>query len=143
MPSHTTEAIVLRGHDIAENDRILSLFTSDLGKIRGTALGCNRIKQGNMAWQDLGSLISLHVYERDGSELARFSKWRLIEHFQKEPKLAGLLHHMYMVDLLNEFTTEHNPNPGVFRLAVGVLRTLEKHPLPVLLTRYFEYWILR
>jgi DNA repair protein RecO (recombination protein O) len=143
MPSLSTEAIVLRAYDVAENDRIFSVFTRDFGKIRGMALGCKRIKAGNMGWQDIGSLISIHIYEREGSELARFSHWRLIEHYQQEPKWENLLYHMYIVDLLNEFTMEHNPHPGVFRLAVSVLHSLSGPCFPSLLTRYFEYWILR
>lgn len=143
MPSLTTEAIVLRAYDIAENDRIFSVFTRDLGKIRGTAPGCKRIKAGNMGWQDVGSLISLHITEREGSDLARFSLWRLLDYYPKEPKWTNLLHHMYVIDLINEFTTEHNPHPGVFRLATSVLHSLSRHPVPVLLSRYFEFWLLR
>lgn len=143
MPSQSTEAIVLRAYDIAENDRIFSVFTRDFGKIRGTAPGCKRIKAGNLGWQDIGSLISLHIREREGSDLARFSLWRLLDYYPKEPIWANLLHHMYVIDLLNEFTTEHNPQPGVFRLAVSILHSLSDHPVPVLLSRYFEYWLLR
>jgi len=143
MPAYTTEAIVLRTYDIAENDRLLSVFTRDFGKIRGTAMGCKRVKEGNLAWQDIGAYISIHFYEREGSELARFTRWQLLDHFQKKPKLSNLLHHMYLIELLSEFSSERNPSPDIFRLALAVLRPLGLDAPPILLTRYFEYWLLR
>ncbi len=143
MLAHSTEAIVLRTYDIAENDRILSVFTRDFGKIRGIALGCKRVKEGNLGWQDTGAHISVHVYEREGLELARFSRWQLLEHFQKSPKLPNLLNHMYVIELLCEFSSERLPNPGVFRLALAVLRSLSDSPRPSVQARYFEFWLLR
>ena len=44
MPLHSTEAIVIGGHDLAEADRIVVFYTKTLGKVRAVAEGMRRIR---------------------------------------------------------------------------------------------------
>ena len=38
----TTKALVLRGVDYKESDKILTLLTSDMGKLTASARGCRK-----------------------------------------------------------------------------------------------------
>ena len=44
MPLHSTDAIVIGGHDLAEADRIVVFYTATAGKVRAVAEGARRIR---------------------------------------------------------------------------------------------------
>ena len=92
--TYRTEAIVLRRKDIGEADRILTLFTPQLGKVRVVAKGIRKPrsrKAGHLELFTRAKLLlatgrdldiitqaeGLDAYPRDRRESARIRRWPL------------------------------------------------------------------
>src|SRR5271157_1262761 len=131
MPLRETEAIVLRTYRLGEADKIASLFTRQLGRLRAVAQGALRTKSRYGGTLEPLSYVRLWIFERENRDLLRLNSVEIIESFfdmQKD----------YRVQLAAQYLSEVS-----FRLLLAVLRAL-KHSgevnRPLL---YFDYWMVR
>jgi len=144
MPLRETEAIVLRTYRLAEADKIASLFTRQLGRLRAVAAGARRTKSRYGAALEPLSHVRAFIFEREHRDLLRMSSAELIESFfdmQKDYRVQ--LAAQYLAEVAERMVPEREPNDRLFRLFLAVLRSL-KHSGEV--TRpllYFDYWLLR
>lgn len=144
MPLLETEAIVLRTYRLGEADKITSLFTRQIGRVRAVAGGSQRPKSRYGGALESLSYIRLWLYERENRDLLRMNSAELIESFfdmQKDYRihLAG----QYLAEALERVLPERQINERVFRLVLVVLRALKQSReinRPLL---YFNYWLLR
>ncbi len=144
MPLRETEAIVLRTYRLGEADKIVSLFTRQLGRLRAVAAGSQRPKGRYGGTLEPLSYIRLWVFERENRDLLRINSAELIESFfdmQKDYRLQVAA--QYVAEVSERFLPEREVNERAFRLLLIVLRAL-KHSgeldRPLL---YFNYWQLR
>jgi DNA repair protein RecO (recombination protein O) len=144
MPLRETEAIVLRTYRLAEADKIASLFTRQLGRLRAVATGARRTKSRYGAALEPLSYIRALVFEREHRDLLRMNSAELIESFfdmQKDYRIQ--LAAQYVAEVAERMIPEREVNERLFRLFLAVLRSL-KHSgevnRPLL---YFDYWLLR
>jgi len=144
MPLRETEAIVLRTYRLAEADKIASLFTRQLGRLRAVATGARRTKSRYGATLEPLSHVRAFVFERENRDLLRMNSAELIESFfdmQKDYRVQ--LAAQYIAEVAERMIPEREVNERLFRLFLAVLRSL-KHSGEV--TRpllYFDYWLLR
>ena len=144
MPLRETEAIVLRTYRLAEADKIASLFTRQMGRLRAVAAGARRTKSRYGAALEPLSHVRAFIYERENRDLLRMNSAELIESFfdmQKDYRVQ--LAAQYLAEVGERMIPEREPNDRVFRLFLAVLRSL-KHSGEV--TRpllYFDYWLVR
>jgi DNA repair protein RecO (recombination protein O) len=144
MPLRETEAIVLRTYRLAEADKIASLFTRHMGRLRAVAAGARRTKSRYGAALEPLSHIRVFIFEREHRDLLRMNSAELIESFfdmQKDYRIQ--LAAQYIAEVAERMIPEREPNERLFRLFLAVLRSL-KHSGEV--TRpllYFDYWMLR
>jgi DNA repair protein RecO (recombination protein O) len=144
MPLRETEAIVLRTYRLAEADKIASLFTRQMGRLRAVATGARRTKSRYGAALEPLSHVRAFIYERENRDLLRMNSAELIESFfdmQKDYRVQ--LAAQYLAEVAERIIPEREPNERVFRLLLAVLRSL-KHSGEV--TRpllYFDYWLVR
>ena len=144
MSISTSEAIVLRTFNLAEQDKIVVLFTKDKGIIRGVAKGARKF--GNRFGSSLEplSLVKTIYYEKETKDLVTLKSCELIESFfeiQKDLKIA--YHFSYFSELIEEFFPLKSQEELTYRLLLTVLRAIKRGCDLSLTSRYFEMWILK
>jgi len=143
MPLHTTEAIVIGGHNLGEADRIIPFFTRRLGKIRTVAKGARRIRSRYGGTLELFTLGQLVFFESPQRTLHRINEFSVIEPFAGlKADLGRLSRGAYLVELAGASIEEGESNEEIFLLLRDVLTLLVLHDEPRLL-RSFEIRLLR
>ncbi len=139
--AYKTEAIVLKHIDLGEADRILTLYTPNLGKIRAVAKGVRRVKSrlgGHVEPLTNCSLLLSH-----GRNLEIVSQGQIIESFLSiRNDLQRTAQALYLIELTDAFTSERVENYPVYRLLIDSLHLLNSVPNVELLFRFFELQLL-
>ncbi len=144
MPLRETEAIVLRTYRLGEADKIASLFTRQLGRLRAVATGAQRTKSRYGGTLEPLSYVRLWVFERENRDLQRLNAVELLESFfamQKDYRLQ--IAAQYLAEAAERTLPEREVNERAFRLLLAVLRSLKQAGeinRPLL---YFDYWLAR
>lgn len=137
------EAVVLRQRRLGEADRILTLFTPQLGKVEAVAKGVRKQtsrKAGHLEPLTLSSLLVA-----SGRSLDIITQAQTIESFVTlREDLQRLARGMYVAELVDRFTETRGENFPVFRLLVETLQRLAASPVDALdvAVRYFELHLL-
>ena len=138
--NYQTEAIVIKKTKLGEADRILTLFTPNLGKIRAVAKGVRRPRSRMSGHLELltHSLISL----ARGRNIDTITNVQTINSFLplKTDLLLGS-HAYYVIELVEQFTADHVENYAIFQLLLGTLQRLSDGGNNMLL-RHFEMYLL-
>ncbi len=144
MPLIETEAIVLRTHRLGEVDKIVSLMTRQLGRLRAVAKGAlSRRGRYGAALEPL-SYIRLWIYDRENRDLQRVGSAEILESFfemQKDYRLQ--LAAQYLAEVTERFLPEREVNERVFRLLLAVLRAFKRFGEVNRPLLFFDYWLLR
>lgn len=120
---YKTEAIVLKSYDYGEADRILTLYTPQMGKVRTIVKGVRRIKSRKAGHLDLFTRTQL-VMAR-GKQLDVITQAETIESFpEMRTDLARVNQAHYVADLVENFTADRLTNYPVYALTVHTLRRL-------------------
>ncbi len=144
MPLRETEAVVLRTHRLGEADKIASLFTRQLGRLRAVAAGAQRPKSRYGGTLEALSHIRLWLFERENRDLLRINSAELVESFfdmQKDYRVqvAG----QYVAEVSERFLPEREVNERAFRLLLAVLGAMKQFREVDRPLIYFNYWLLR
>jgi len=144
MPLVETEAIVLRTHRLGEADKIASLFTRQLGRVRAVAKGAlSRRGRFGAALEPL-SYIRLWIYYRESRDLQRLGSAEILESFfemQKDYRVQ--LAAQYLAEVTERFLPDREVNERVFRLLLAVLRAIKRFGEVNRPLLFFDYWLLR
>jgi len=144
MPLRETEAVVFRTYRLGEADKIASLFTRQLGRLRAVARGAQRPKSRFGSTLEPLSYVRLWIFERENRDLLHLNSAELVESFfdmQKDYRVQ--LAAQYLAEVGERLLPEREVNDRAFRLLVAVLRALKNSgelSRPLL---YFDYWMLR
>ena len=144
MPLRETEAIVLRTIRLGEADKIASLLTRQLGRLRGVATGAQRTKSRYGGTLEPLSYIRLWVFERERRDLLRLNSAEMLESFfdmQRDYRMQVAT--QYLVEVLERFLPEREVNERAFRLVLAVLRGMKASREVTRPLLYFNYWLLR
>jgi DNA repair protein RecO (recombination protein O) len=144
MPLRETEAIALRTYRLGEADKIVSLFTRQLGRIRAVASGAQRPKSRYGGTLEPLSYVKLWLYERENRDLGRLNSVELLESFfgmQREYRVQAAA--QYMAEVAEGFLPEREVNERAFRLLLAVLRALKRSSEVNRPLLYFNYWLLK
>ena len=151
MPSHprvyATEAIVLRRLDYGEADRIVTVLTPALGKLRAIARGSRRTTSrlaGHL--EPFMRTQLLLATGRDLDTITQAESRERLDHLSSELWHATAA--WYMAELLDRFLEDAYPHPQIYHLFVRTLRELDagaQTPTSSrgwLALRYFELHLL-
>ena len=122
--------VVLRTYKLGESDRIVVFMTAENGKVRAVAKGVRKTKSKFGARLEPMSHVRLLLYR--GRELDIVSQAESVEPLA--PLLASLdraSQAIATLEAVDQLGLEREPNPQLYRMAVGVLRTIAERPAPL------------
>jgi DNA repair protein RecO (recombination protein O) len=139
--NYQTEAIIIKKTKLGEADRILSLYTPHLGKIRVVAKGVRRPRSKMAGHLELltHSLVSL----ARGRNLDTVTGSQTIDSFlplKSDLKLTSYA--LYAVELIDLFTADNDENYPLFQLLLETMHNLCQGNNNELTMRYFELHLL-
>lgn len=138
---YKTTAIVLRQRRLGEADKIITLFTPNLGKIDAVAKGVRRTRS-KVAGHVEPLTYTAFMLAR-GRELDIITQAQLIEAFSGlREDLERTSRGLYAAELVDRFTPERQENFQVFRLLLETLRRLTTEERLDITLRYFEMRLL-
>ena len=131
MPLVETEAIVLRTYRLAEADKIVSLFTRQMGRVRAVASGAQRTKSRYGGTLEPLSYVRIWLYERENRDLGRLNSAEIIESFfDMQKDYSSHLAAQYLAEVAERLLPEREVNDRVFRLMLAVLRGIKRAVRP-------------
>ena len=131
--------VVLRTYKLGEADRIVVLLTEENGKVRAVAKGVRKTMSKFGARLEPMSHVRLLLYR--GRELDIVSQAESVEPLA--PLLSSLdraSQAMAVLEAVDQLALEREPNPQLYRMLVGVLRTIAERPAPLVVPAF--YWKL-
>ncbi|MCU1394533.1 MAG: recO [Ilumatobacteraceae bacterium] len=128
--------VVLRTYKLAESDRIIVLLTEGHGKIRAVAKGVRKTHSKFGARLEPMSHVRLLLHE--GRELDIVNQVDSVDSLA--PLRADLDHMtkgMAVLEAVDQMSLDREPNPQLYRMLVGVLRTISTNPSPLVVPAFF------
>jgi DNA repair protein RecO (recombination protein O) len=120
---YKTAAIVLRQRKLGDADKILTLYTANLGKLEAVAKGVRKAKSRLAGHVE--PLTQATFLLARGKSLDIVTQAETIEPFQQvRDDLDRLSRALYCCELLDKFTEPHAENFGLYRLLLDTLRRL-------------------
>ena len=143
MPSFTTPAIVIRRADYSDYDRMITLFSPELGRVEAIARGCRRPKSPlvNAVEPFTSGEFQLFSHrERNSLEQCQISE----SYFELRSDYDKLRHGVYWLKLLDTAILPDTPAPELFIITLRALAHLNYGELPPeLVTFAFECHFMR
>jgi DNA repair protein RecO (recombination protein O) len=141
MASHLYRdtAVVLRTYKLGEADRIVVLLTEEHGKIRAVAKGVRKTMSKFGARLEPMSHVKLLLAQ--GRELDIVSQAEAVETLA--PMMVDLDHltsGMAVLEAADQMSLEREPQPHLYRMVVGALRTIGERSGPLVVPAF--YWKL-
>ncbi len=140
--SFRVEAVVLRHSDWGEADRLLSLYTRQLGKTRAIVKGARKITSRKAGHLEPFTHVRLQLAR--GRDLFIVTQADTVDPYlplHEDLVLTG--HASYILELLDRFTyEEETENTALFRLLTDSLARLASKSDPWLVVRYYEIRLL-
>jgi DNA repair protein RecO (recombination protein O) len=139
--TYKTEAVVLKQISLGEADRILTLFTPDVGKVRAVARGVRRPKSKLSGHLELLNQAKVSLsYGRSLDAINEAQSIRSFRGFRDD--LQRISKAIYVAELVDGFTIDNSANYELYLLLVNSLSWLESTDNTDLLLRYFELHLL-
>jgi DNA repair protein RecO (recombination protein O) len=131
--------VVLRTYKLRESDRIVVIHTLDHGKVRAVARGVR--KTTSKFGSRLEPMSHVRLLLARGRDLDVVSQAESVEPLA--PMLSSLdraSQGIAAIEAVDQLALEHEPNPQLYRMLVGVLRTIASRPSPLNVPAF--YWKL-
>ncbi len=144
MTQEKTDALVIKLVDFSESSRVVTLFTSEFGKISALAKGAKRLRGPFEAALDLLAECGVVFLRKSASSLHLLTEAQLKSRFAPpRQSLAALYGGYYVAELLLGLTEEDDPHPGLYQESLLTLRRLEAGQDPRAVLVRFEVVLLR
>jgi DNA repair protein RecO (recombination protein O) len=135
------EGVVLRTHKLGEADRIIVLLTPGRGKVRAVAKGVRKTKSRFGGRLEPPGHVSMLAYQ--GRNLDTINQVESVDQYRPiRDDLDRMTDALALVEVVDQVAQEGEPNPPLYRMLTGALRTLNDAPLrsPLLVAGF--YWKL-
>lgn len=139
MGQYHDTGVVLRTYKLGEGDRIVVLLTLGHGKVRAVAKGVRKTKSRLGVRLEMFSHVKVLMHE--GRELDVVSQAESIDHFKAlREDLDRLTRGAAIVEAVEQLAQDHQPDPRLYQMLLGALRTLAAQPSPLVVPAF--YWKL-
>lgn len=139
--SRRVEGIILRHQRWGEADRLLTIFTRELGKVRAVAKGARK-SQSRKAGH-------LEPFMQSALLLAQGRDWWIVTQADTVEAFLPLRESLektgyaaYIIELLDRFTYEDGPNPSLYKLVIESMRHLAANQPVFIVIHYYEIRLL-
>jgi DNA repair protein RecO (recombination protein O) len=130
------QGVVLRTIKLGETDRIITILTQGHGKIRAVAKGVRKPGSRFGARLEPMSHMALQCYR--GRELDIVTQVETIDANRALREHYGCLTHaVSMLEATDQVAQDREPNPALYRMLVGALRTLAATPSSLVSSAFF------
>lgn len=135
MHSIKTSGIVLKGTNFGEADKILTVFTERLGKIKVLARGVRKIKS-HLAGE-LEPFILSELMLHEGKTFYSISGAQIIESYPTiHDDIEKIARVFFLGELIDNFVTLDEKSGAMFELFVSALDSLENNSKDILLLSF-------
>jgi DNA repair protein RecO (recombination protein O) len=135
------EAVVLRHSDWGEADRMLTLFTLEMGKVRALAKGARKPRSRKAGHLEPFTRVNLLLAR--GREILLVTQADTLEAYGPlRDDLMLTTYASYVIELLDRFTYEEGENRAIYRLLADTLARLSSGISADLVVRYYEMRLL-
>ncbi len=140
--SFRVDAVVLRHSDYGEADRLLTLYTRQLGKIRVIAKGARKIASRKAGHIEPFTHVRMQVSK--GRDMLILTQADTVDaYLPLRDDLVLTSQAAYVLELLDRFSYEdETENSSTFRLLTDTLSRLASRSDPWLVLRYYEMRLL-
>ena len=123
----TTKALVLRGVDYKESDKILTLLTQEQGKLTASARGCRKKGSAIAAGCQLLAWSEMVLYDYQGRwSVKESATQRLFQGVRDDVQRLAL--GCYFAEVAELLAVEGLPSPELLSLTLNSLHALDKMP---------------
>lgn len=140
--SFGVDAVVLRHADYGEADRLLTLYTRQLGKTRAIVKGARKLTSRKAGHLEPFTYVRLQLAR--GRDIPIITQAETVEaYLQLREDLVLTSQAAYVLELVDRFTyDESSDSTGIFQLLTNTLARLQTGAEPWLATRYYEMRLL-
>lgn len=139
--SFRAEAVVLRHTDWGEADRLLTLYTREMGKMRALAKGARKVRSRKAG--HLEPFTHVRLLLASGRDLLIVTQADTLNaHLPLRADLERIGYAAYVVELLDRFVYEEGENASLFHLLTDTLTRLDAEPDAWPVVRYYEMRLL-
>ncbi len=141
LRSRRVEALILRHSDWGEADRLLVLYTRELGKVRAVAKGVRKLSSRKAG--HLEPFMQSSLLLAQGKDLWIVTQAEMMEAFQplrESLELTGFA--AYTAELIDRFVVEELADPSLYTLAQQTWKRLSEGEDALLVVRFFELKLL-
>lgn len=126
MKGYSFEGVVIKRHNLGETDKIVTVFTKELGKITLVAKGLRRLSSKRAGSLELFNLIKAHaVTGRGGMDI--LTEVSLIRSPHPWRMHLGRVTLGYQLcEVVDKLTAEHQPFPNTYKTLVTGLMDIAK-----------------
>jgi DNA repair protein RecO (recombination protein O) len=143
VPLYHSDAFVLRTYKLGERDQIVVFFTRDFGKIRAVARRSHSSRRPHASYYQPLMLLRAILFGRPSRSLFRVNSVDVAQTYRGLHEDFGALRSgLYLTELLDVTTREHEPVPELFELFHATLDRLVVTPQSSLVLRQFELYLL-
>ncbi|MFN0091140.1 MAG: DNA repair protein RecO [Acidimicrobiales bacterium] len=136
MNLYRDHGIVLRTYKLGEADRIVVLMTRGVGKLRAVAKGVRKTRSRFGARLEPTSHAALQLYRR--RELDLITQAETVDQFPVfRSDLSRLGRASSMLEAVDHLALEREPNPRLYQMLLGALRTLAAQDSPLVAPAFF------
>jgi DNA repair protein RecO (recombination protein O) len=122
---------------LGEADRIVVLMTAQHGKVRAVAKGVRKTKSRFGGRLEPTSHVALLLYE--GRQLDVINQAESLDYLRAvREDLDRLTRAIALLEVVDQVAQEREPDPRLYQMLVGALRTLAAQPAPLLVPAF--YW---
>lgn len=140
MSSIAVEGIILKRTNFGEADRMLTVLTKNLGKISVIARGVRKITSRRAGNVELLNLVKIGLFKGKGYTLTEAQSIKTFPRIKSNLAISTAGFHI--LELINKFLPENDPNPAIYALVKEILDEFENSPRQIIL-RAFEIKILK
>ena len=142
--SYKTTAIILHSLDYGESDRILTLYTSNFGKLKGIAKGARRSKKRFANALEPFSCSDIIFSAREHDTLVLIESCDTTNHYPTiREDLDKTLISSYLIELTDQFTPDGKKDTDLFQLLQNFLTIIDSGNHSEELIRFFEIRLLK
>ncbi|MEX2414697.1 MAG: DNA repair protein RecO [Paenibacillaceae bacterium] len=139
---HRIEGIVIRSMDYGESNKIITLFTRDVGKVGVMVRGAKKMNSRHSAIAQLFTHGEF-VFFKTGTQMGTLNHADIISsHHRLRADLILTAYSAYMAEMIDRILTDNEPNPFIYEQLKAALDSIEDGKDSQMITHLFEMKML-